>query len=102
MELVKQVAVADRIVLTKTDLQDTQERRRGCEALRGRLRALNPAAPILDVAADEATPERLLDCGLFDPARKIPDVGPGSRPKPMPLLPPRISIVTTTTTTTKT
>ena len=75
MESVKQVAVADRIVLTKTDLLDTQERRRGCEALRGRLRGLNPAAPILDVAADEATPERLLDCGLFDPARKIPDVG---------------------------
>ena len=39
-----------------------------------RLRALNPAAPILDAAAGEATPQRLLGCGLFDPDRKIPDV----------------------------
>jgi G3E family GTPase len=74
MESVKQVAVADRIVLTKTDLLDTLERRRGKEELIGRLRALNPAAPILDAAADEATPDRLLACGLFDPAAKIPDV----------------------------
>jgi G3E family GTPase len=39
-----------------------------------RLRALNPAAPILDAAAGEATSDRLLACGLFDPAAKIPDV----------------------------
>ena len=74
LESVKQVAVADRIVLTKTDLQDTPERRRDGAALRARLRMLNPAAAILDAAADEATPERLLACGLFDPDRKIPDV----------------------------
>jgi G3E family GTPase len=74
MEAVKQVAVADRIVLTKTDLIDTAERRNAKERLVTRLRALNPAAPILDAAANEATPERMLGCGLFDPARKIPDV----------------------------
>jgi G3E family GTPase len=74
MESVKQVAVADRIVLTKTDLLITPEGRRGCEALTARLRTLNPAAPILDAAANEATPERLLACGLFDPGRKHPDV----------------------------
>ena len=74
MEAVKQVAVADRIVLTKTDLLDTPERRAPTEPLDARLRALNPAAPILDAAAGEATPARLLDCGLFDPERKIPDV----------------------------
>jgi len=74
MESVKQVAVADRIVLTKTDLLDTPERRLGKGHLAARLRALNPAAPILDAAADEATPARLLACGLFDPDRKIPDV----------------------------
>jgi G3E family GTPase len=74
MESVKQVAVADRIVLTKTDLIDTAERRRNKEILIERLRALNPAAPILDAAANEATPARLLACGLFDPDRKIPDV----------------------------
>ena len=74
MESVKQVAVADRIVLTKTDLLTTAQGRRDREALTARLRLLNPAAPILDAAANEATPERLLACGLFDPARKHPDV----------------------------
>src|SRR5580704_19545518 len=62
MESVKQVAVADRIVLTKTDLLGPAERQR---ALRARLGALNPAAPILDAAADEATPQSLIGCGLF-------------------------------------
>jgi G3E family GTPase len=74
MEPVKQVAVADRIVLTKTDLIAAPEDRGGRDALAARLRALNPAAPILDAAAGEATPARLLACGLFDPNRKIPDV----------------------------
>jgi G3E family GTPase len=67
-EAVKQVAVADRIVLTKSDLvSDTKE-------LRVRLARLNPAAQVLDAAAGEATVERLTGCGLFDPGQKIPDV----------------------------
>jgi G3E family GTPase len=69
-EAVKQAAVADRLVISKTDLADAG----AVAALAARLRALNPAAPLLDAAAGEATPERLLDCGLYDPARKIPDV----------------------------
>jgi G3E family GTPase len=73
-EAVKQAAVADRLVLTKTDLVDTTERRAGAERLRARLRALNPAAPILDAHAGKANAERLLDCGLYQPDRKIPDV----------------------------
>ncbi len=73
-ECVKQVAVADRIVLTKTDLLDSPARRVDAERLRARLRALNPAAPLLDAAAGEAAPARLLDCGLYDPQSKIPDV----------------------------
>jgi G3E family GTPase len=71
LESVKQVAVADRIVLTKTDLLETPDRK---NELLARLRMLNPAAPILDAAAGEATPERLLACGLYDPERKSPDV----------------------------
>jgi G3E family GTPase len=74
MEAVKQVAVADRIVLTKTDLLATPEDQRRRDALAVRLHQLNPAAPILDAAANEASPDRLLACGLFDPARKSPDV----------------------------
>jgi G3E family GTPase len=73
-EAVKQAAVADRLVLTKTDLMDTPERRSAVERLRQRLRSLNPAAPILDAHAGEATANRLFDCGLYDPDRKIPDV----------------------------
>jgi len=69
-EAVKQAAVADRIVLTKTDLAGAAQ----IAAIEERLRALNPAAPILDAAKGEATAERLLNCGLYDPARKIPDV----------------------------
>jgi G3E family GTPase len=69
-EAVKQAAVADRIVLTKTDLVDAETRARMVE----RLRALNPAAPILDAAKGEATAGQLLGSGLFDPERKIPDV----------------------------
>jgi len=95
LESVKQAAVADRIVLTKTDLLAAPELERGKERLAARLRALNPAAPILDAA--EATAARLLACGLFDPERKIPDVkrwlaaeayaksghsGAGRRPEP--------------------
>jgi G3E family GTPase len=69
-EAVKQAAVADRIVLSKTDLADEAQRAR----IVARLSALNPAAPILDAAKGEATADKLTACGLYDPARKIPDV----------------------------
>jgi G3E family GTPase len=69
-EAVKQAALADRIVLSKTDLATPEQ----CDHILARLHALNPAAPVLDAAKDEATAERLLNCGLYDPARKIPDV----------------------------
>ncbi len=69
-EAVKQAAVADRIVLSKTDLADADQTRH----LLDRLRALNPAANVLDAAKGEATAGQLLNCGLYDPARKIPDV----------------------------
>src|SRR5437762_5232160 len=64
MESVKQVAVADRIVLTKADLVDQPARAAAKERLLARLHALNPAAPVLDASAGEATPGNLLNCGL--------------------------------------
>ena len=73
-EALKQAAVADRIVLTKTDLLDTPERTASRDALLRRLNKLNPGATILDAALGEATPASLLGCGLYDPSRKIPDV----------------------------
>ena len=69
-EAVKQAAIADRLVLAKTDLAGAE----GIAALRARLQALNPGAPILDAAKGEATAAALLDAGLYDPASKIPDV----------------------------
>jgi G3E family GTPase len=50
-EALKQVAVADRIVLTKTDLVDTPERRDAQARLLARLAALNPAAPVIEATA---------------------------------------------------
>ncbi|WAC28737.1 CobW family GTP-binding protein [Ancylobacter sp. SL191] len=73
-ESVRQAAISDRIVLTKTDLLDSPERVAGAQALRARLRALAPGAPVLDAARGEASAANLLGAGLYDPASKIPDV----------------------------
>jgi G3E family GTPase len=69
-ESVKQVAVADRLVLSKTDLAAPD----GVAALGARLARLNPAAPLIVASMGEVDPARLLHAGLFDPARRIPDV----------------------------
>jgi G3E family GTPase len=74
VEAMKQVAAADRIALAKTDLIDTPERRVAAAQLMARLKRLNPAAPILDIAASEASADRLINCGLYDPDSKVPDV----------------------------
>jgi G3E family GTPase len=71
-EAIKQAAVADRLVLTKTDLLDTPERRADYERLVARLKALNPAATVLEGFTSAPA---LVDCGLYDPSGKIPDVG---------------------------
>jgi G3E family GTPase len=73
-EAVKQVAMADRVVLTKTDLVTSETDRAALACLRARLHALNPAAHVLDAAAGDADAPRLLNCGLYNPAGKIPDV----------------------------
>ena len=69
-EAVKQAAVADRIVLSKTDLATPAQR----DGILARLKALNPAAPVLDAAQGEASAAQLLNAGLYDPERRIPDV----------------------------
>ena len=66
-EAARQVAVADRLVLTKTDLTDTT-------ALRQRLAALNPAAPILVAEHGAIDPAAILDAGAFASDGKHPDV----------------------------
>ena len=69
-ESVKQAAVADRIVLTKTDSATPQQ----IDQLRTRLLALNPGADVYEAVAGEIAPEILFDTGLYQPARKTPDV----------------------------
>jgi G3E family GTPase len=69
-EAVRQVAVADRLVLAKTDLADPET----VATLTARLRRLNPAAPLLTAVRGEVDPAALLECGLFDAGGKIADV----------------------------
>ncbi|MBZ7923056.1 GTP-binding protein [Ensifer adhaerens] len=70
-EALKQVAVADRIVISKTGLADAAQR----DELTARIRALNPRAPLIDGDSAEAGRAELFDCGLYDPSSKIADVG---------------------------
>ena len=68
-EAVRQAAVADRIVLTKSELAAAGE----LEALAARLRSLNPSAPI--IASGEAPgAAALMNCGLYDPKTRTADV----------------------------
>ncbi|MEQ9334267.1 GTP-binding protein [Thalassobaculum sp.] len=69
-ESVKQVAVADRIVLSKTDLVPDG----ATAALEQRLYAINPAAPILRAVNGAIEPAALFDAGLYNPMTKSSDV----------------------------
>jgi G3E family GTPase len=69
-EAVRQVAMADRLLLTKCDLASTGER----AALAARLAMLNPAAQQIEVFGGKLAAAAVSGCGLYDPAGKIPDV----------------------------
>jgi G3E family GTPase len=69
-EALRQVAVADRLLLTKTDQADCA----AVAALQQRLHELNPAAPILDVNHGVVDPALLIEVGLFSTDGKHPDV----------------------------
>ncbi|RFC67905.1 MULTISPECIES: CobW family GTP-binding protein [Mesorhizobium] len=68
-EAVKQVAVADRILISKEDIADSAQ----LEALRNRLAHLNPGAEIFSTRAPQLAPI-LTGCGLYDPSTKTADV----------------------------
>src|SRR5271165_7122617 len=70
LEAVKQAAVADRLLLTKTDLAEPEARQR----FEARLAALNPSAPIIPVAQGVVDPALLFNLGFVDPATKSVDV----------------------------
>lgn len=68
LESVKQVAVADRLVLTKSDLAPD------VESLETRLKAINPSAPTLWSVLGDIAPTKLFGAGLFNPGEAVPDV----------------------------
>jgi G3E family GTPase len=67
-EAVKQVALADRLLITKSDLVSN------VAALESRLRRLNPGGQIERVAHGEIDPADLFGAALIDPEKKRMDV----------------------------
>lgn len=65
-EALKQAAVADRLLVTKTDLAEIA----ASANLRARLEGLNPGAQLYEVVQGEIDPALLFDSGPFDPAGK--------------------------------
>ncbi len=64
-ESVKQAAVADRLVITKSDLADATV----LAAFKKRLAAINPGAQVLTAVRGEVAPAQLFGAGLDDVAR---------------------------------
>jgi G3E family GTPase len=69
-ECKRQAAVADRIVITKTDIA-TPAQIQNCQDV---LSLLNPAAPKFFAISGKIDPNKLFDCALFDPQTKTYDV----------------------------
>ena len=69
-ESVKQVAVADRLLITKSDLVGDKE----IDEIRKRLRLINPAAPSITVLNGNVSTDDIFGCGLYDLSKKTPDV----------------------------
>ncbi|KEA03832.1 GTP-binding protein [Agrobacterium rhizogenes] len=67
----KQVAVADRLIVSKTGIEGAAP----AGVLESRLRTLNPRAQMLKADSEEAGRAAILVNGLYDPASKIADVG---------------------------
>jgi G3E family GTPase len=68
-EAVKQAAVADRLVITKSDLPEARD-----QALSERLAGINPGARVLRAVKGELDPSHFFDAGLYNPENKSLDV----------------------------
>ena len=66
----KQVAFADRLVLTKSDLAGAAQ-----PALLDRLAQLNAAAPVIRAHYGRVDPRTIFDAGIYDPRTKSLDAG---------------------------
>jgi G3E family GTPase len=69
-EAMKQVAVADRLILSKTDLATAD----AVATLTARLRRLNPAAPLFQAGRDGISPDKLFGGAGFELDDKISEV----------------------------
>jgi G3E family GTPase len=69
-ESLRQAAVADRLVITKTDMVEAPQ----TEALQSALTRINPTARIFDVNSSAFSAEALLTSGVSDPATKLAEV----------------------------
>lgn len=69
-EAVKQVAVADVLLISKQDLATVES----YQALKQRLKKINPAAPQWSVSKKEVTADMLVNLGLFSTVGKGADV----------------------------
>lgn len=65
-ESVRQVAIADRIVISKTDLADAAQ----CAVFAARLQQLNPAARQITAVSGDLDPSAILDGGLVQAVQK--------------------------------
>ena len=73
-ECVKQTAIADRLIVTKVDLVEDDDDGGTVAALTKRLRALNPAAPIIETATEEIDPNHFFGTGMFNADSKSIDL----------------------------
>ena len=73
-ECEKQVAVADRIVITKTDIKNIEISKEGIDGLWTKLSWLNPTAQIWDRHDGSFKFGNLFDTSLYDPGNKTIDV----------------------------
>lgn len=70
LEAVKQITMADRLLLTKCDLATDEQVAR----VSRRVARLNPGAPQIEVRGGKVDAAALAGCGLYDPATKNADV----------------------------
>jgi G3E family GTPase len=70
LEAVKQITMADRLLLTKCDLASAEQVARVGQ----RIARLNPGAPQIEVRGGAVEAAVLAGCGLYDPASKTADV----------------------------
>jgi len=70
VEAVKQAALADRLLITKSDLAAPD----ACEALAARLARINPGAETHEVLHGAIAPEALFGAALSDPGARAQDV----------------------------